>query len=481
MNAKLIKHNGAMTISINGVLYPFVTFKLTEVNDDKLFIDTVRSEVPEMTKRGLHIYFVPVYFGWTGKDIYDFSPVDWRIKEVLKADKDGYVVIRIHASAMNPKWWLEKNPDSIVKFGCGREPELPKSLYQTEPSPSLASNFWEEAGIPAILTLATHVKQQQYSSRIIGYLPTAYNSNEWFFRTYDDLQVNDLCPIMQKAFNKYMQEKTCRDIVFSVPDRIHRGYADYGYFIHPDPTQAKFPVVEFYRFLNSLCTEKIIKITAALREIYAPDRIIIGAFYGYSLGLANAYWLADSVHLNIVQLLEEDGPDFICSPLDYFVRNNRDLPSGGFCWAQGTQPDSALIHNKAYFAEDDYRPYTNKRDDANSWMKGPDNIEEDVEMLKRNFVFSLCKGQLQWWYDLGGHWYESKERLDAVEQCVKIANISLKRNRNQISQVAVVMDEKASWYLTLDRQMQWTVFWENFFCSFSGIGAPVDLLLLTDL
>ena len=43
------------------------------------------------------------------------------------------------------------------------------------------------------------------------------------------------------------------------------------------------------------------------------------------------------------------------------------------------------------------------------------------------------------------------------------------------------MDERAPWFVSLDRELQRAMFWGNFHDSFAGLGAPVDLLLLSDL
>ena len=480
MDARLIDHNGAITISINGNLHPLTTFKLTETPDDKLFCATVRSTVAEVARRGVKVFFVCVYFKWPDHSVYDFSSMDRRVQWILEECPDAFIIIRIQAAALNPDWWRDANPDGVVKFGCGREPEGPKAQHQTGSFPSLGSDFWEKEGIPALEALAGHVKRQSYADRIAGYLPSAYNSNEWFLRSYHDQQVNDFCPAMQKAFGKWLKEKygLGRDLL--VPDLQARGTADCGYFHHPDPAIAAFPVVAYYRFLSFLCAEKIVKVTGAMRRMHVPDRIIIGMYYGYSLGLANFAWLADSAHLNLARLVEEDGPDFTCSPLDYFVKNSREMPSGGFCWAQSTAPDTNLIAGKGYFADDDsYMP--GEQPDYSFGMDGPADMEEDDHALKRDLTFSLCKGQLQWWNDLHGHSYETAGRLNTIRDCAAAAAGALCRDRRQVSQIAVVMDEEASWYLTLDRSLQRPLFWENFFYSFGEIGAPVDLLLLSDL
>ncbi len=477
VNAELKNHNNAMTLFIDGKPVPFTTYKPTEAADDGLFIQTVRKSLKDISQCGLHVHFVPTFFDWPDDGKYDFSRVDLRVREVIKTDPLAYVIIRIQSESLTPDWWMRENPDAVFQCGTGKNPELPPAMYSTVRAPSLGSDFWQTQGLKALEALAGHVKKQDYAEKVIGYLPTAYNSNEWFFRTYHDLRVTDICPAMQKAFCDYLQKKTNSQKDFTVPGRIERGYGDYGYIYHPDALESVFPVVEYYRFINTLCAETIIDVTKTLRRTHEPQKIIVGTFYGYSLGLANFYWLADSGHLDLQRLLEKDGPDFTCSPLEYFTRNFREKHNGGFCWSQSTAADSARIAGKAYFGEDDSAPPDIT---PAGWSKAKDN-EEDAENLKRNFVFSLCKGQLMWWYDLHGHWYETKERIDVIENCVRIAKEALNTDRQQISEVGVIMDEQAPWYITLDRQFQRAMFWENFHNTFSRAGVAVDLFGLGDI
>lgn len=480
MDAQLRPHNGAMTLFIHGRAVPFTGFKPTELNNDALFADTVRRTVPDMAARGVHLHFVPIFFGWNAPGHYDFSRMDYRIQEVLDADPQAYVVVRIQSQSMSPAWWVQANPDAVLRFaGRRNDQDMHPIPHQTIRYPSLASRFWDEAGIPALQALAAHVQKQSYASRIAGYLPTAYNSNEWFVRSYDVRQVADLCPAMQEAFRSHLSRLPGDHRSCNLPDRYERGEGDHGYLLDPDPSRSKFPVVEYYRFVNTLCAQTILKVTRTLRHAHAPDKIIVGTFYGYSHGLANFCWLPDSGHLALARLLETDGPDFVASPLDYFSKNAREEVAGGFRWAQGTAPDSAALAGKGYFGEDDIVPidYGNPR---GCWSSAADP-EEDADLIRNNFNFTLCKGQFQWWYDLHGHWWESPTRLAAVEQCSRLAKRALEKDRSQLAQVAVVVDERSSWYMTLDPVLQRSMFWENFFHSFGQIGAPVDLLMLSDL
>ncbi len=477
MNAEIKMHRGAMTLFLDDQPFPFTTYKPTELDDDVLYETTVKRSVKDLSQRGVRIYFVPIFFDWPAEGLYDFSRMDWRINTLLGVFPEAYILIRIQADSMEPQWWLDGNPDGVCRHGIHCDREIAPAMHATHPSPSLASNFWKTAGNNAIEALAEHVKQQDYADQIIGYLPTSYNSNEWFFRTYSELRVTDLCPAMQSGFKDYLQRKTGLEKEFTVPDRVARDCGDVGYFFHPDAVKAAFPVVAYYRYINTLCAQTILNITSILRRVHAPRRMIIGTFYGYAQGLANFFWLPESGHLALERLLEQDGPDFTCSPLEYFSRNFREELSGGFCWSQSAAVDSARIAGKGYFAEDDFAPpLENKR----NWSSAEDD-REDAELMKRNFVFSLCKGQLMWWYDLVGHWFESKQRLDTIEKCVNIAKNTVNYDRNSISEVAVVMDERASWYVTLDKTFQRATFWENFYHGSSKIGAPVDLLLLGDI
>jgi hypothetical protein len=478
MDAVLQPHNGAMTLFVNGQPQPFVSFKPTELPDQELFTETVDRTVPDMAKRGVHVHFVPVYFRWDAEGEYDFSATDERVQRVLAADPEGWIFIRIQAENMRPSWWMESHPDEVLRFGTDvTDRDSKPAPHQTGPWPSLASSFWDGPATDAMKAMARHVRSQPYADRVIGYLPTAYNTNEWFLRSYDETQVCDLSPCMNNAFRRYVASQTGHTNGYVVPGRFDRSRGDEGFLMHPDPAKARTPVVAFYRFLNELCAQNIVKITKALREGHAPDRIVVGTFYGYSLGLANFHWLADSGHLNLSRLLADDGPDFTCSPLEYFTRNLREKPAGGFCWAQSTAPDSGRIAGKGYFGEDDFCP---PNQGPVGWSSAGD-MTEDAELLKRNFAFTLCKGQLQWWYDLHGHWYESETRLDAVASCTRIASEAIQRDRSPVSEVAVVIDERAPWYTSLDPYLQRALFWENFYHSFSEIGAPVDLMMISDL
>jgi hypothetical protein len=472
MDARLVRHRGAMAISVNGQVFPCVSFKATEQGSDALFVETVERVVPAFAAHGVHLYFAPVYFGWDGDGCYDFSRVDRRIEAILQHDPQAYIVIRIQAACFAPTWWMADHPDEVLTFGSGREPDVRHYTHKTSATPSFASTFWEREASDALRALAAHVCDSHYAAHVIGYMPCAFNSNEWFVRSYQDGLVSDFSPAMQRAYQAYMTHLTGKAGDYPIPDRLARGEAEEGFLMHPDS-----PVVAYYRLANELCAQAILQLTQVLREAHAPDRILIGAFYGYQMDLANFHWLPDSGHLALSTLLDaDDGPDFFSSPLDYFGRNLYERPGGGFCWAQGTAPDSAPLVGKAYIGEDDAPPPRC----ADFWSWAGDT-EQDVEMLKRNFAFTLCKGQLQWWYDLVGHWYDDPHRLAVVKQCTAIAHDALEYDRTPVSQVAVVLDERASWYCALDFQMQRAINWESFFHSFDALGMPVDLYLQTDL
>ncbi len=126
MEALFKLHNGAITLFINGQPYPFTTYKSTEMPDDRLFEQTVRRSVADLAARGVHVHFVPIFFDWPAPGQYDFARMDWRVGQVLAADPQAWVVIRIQAASMAPKWWMDANPDGVLQFGFGRGVELPR-------------------------------------------------------------------------------------------------------------------------------------------------------------------------------------------------------------------------------------------------------------------------------------------------------------------------------------------------------------------
>ena len=479
LDARIREFNGAATLFVNGEAMPFVAFKPTEHADEGLFDETVHRTVADMAASGVHVHFVPIYFGWDGPGAYAFGAADRRIRRVIEADPHARVIIRIQSASMSPAWWMRAHPDEVLKFGSDRGDAGPAAAHETAPVASLGSDFWTTHALDALRALAQHVQRQDYGRHVIGYLPTALNSNEWFIRSYHDLRVADFSPAMRTAFSNYLRDRFGIE-GGDVPSRLDRGRGDRGFLLDPDPRRAASPVTAFYRFINDRCARAILAAVRTLRGAYGEDRPLVGVFYGYTMGLAYFHWLADSGHLAMAQLLEaEDGPDFVSSPLEYFTRNTREPGFGGFCWSQGAAADSArLAGNKAYFAEDDFCPPMANQ--PAGWSNAGDD-REDVELLRRNFAFTLCKGNLQWWYDLNGHWFESPGRLEAVRQCTAISRDSLTRDRRGVAEVAVFLDEHAPQQVTLDREMQRALFWSGFFESFADIGTPVDLFMLSDL
>lgn len=478
VHAELREHHGAITVFINGEPWPLVSFKATELPDEELFRTTVQSTLPELAKRNVNLIFVPVRFNWSGPDEYDFSPMEQRLRWVLDAHPQARLIVRVQAWCMQPEWWMQANPEAVLHFGNMPGPRMKKPDHQTEAAPSLASDFWDSAGLPALSAIAGYLRAQDYSQQIVGYLPTALNTNEWFLRSYHDQEVNDFCPAMQVAFGKYLRDEYgIEPGPKPVPPRAARGYGDFGQYLAEHPKDSHTTATAYYRFVNKLCADTILKITRTLRQAHEPDRIIVGTFYGYSHGLANHYWLPDSGHLALHRLLGSEGPDFTCSPLEYFTRNSREPGFGGLTWAQGTAPDSGRLAGKGYYGEDDFSP--SQGDAAMGWTSAG-TPEEDAEQLRRNFAFALCKGQLLWWYDLHGHWYEGKMRLNVVEQCTRIAHQATQRDREGVAQCAFIMDEEASTHLTLDRENQRAVCWSSFYETAAHIGAPVDQYLLSD-
>jgi len=478
MQALFKPHHGALRLFINDQPQPLVSFKPTEIPDEDLFDQSVQTTVPDMAKRGVHVQFVPIFWDWTGPDDLDFAPAWRRIRKVLAADPGAWIVIRVQAAALNPDWWLEQNPGQVLAFGVNEANDAPAPPFQTKAFPSIASSFWRDTAIPALTRFARQVRQQDFADRVIGYLPTAYNTNEWFVRSYGPLHVNDLSPAMQQAFGRHLKETAGLDAgPEPVPNRLDRGLTPHGMLHSIDPASDSGRVVAYYRFVNEHFAQTIVDITDALRKAHEPDRVIVGTFYGYSHGLANHYWLPDSGHLALRRLLEDDGPDFTCSPLEYMTRNPREPMFGGFCWAQSTAPDSGRLAGKAYIGEDDFAPPDMP---PVGWSSATD-LAEDAELLKRNFMFALAKGQSQWWYDLHGHWYEPPERLETIERCSRIARDAIDHPHESVSRVLVVADETSSWHYAPDREMQRALSWESLYKPFAHLGMPIEVIMATDL
>ena len=170
-------------------------------------------------------------------------------------------------------------------------------------------------------------------------------------------------------------------------------------------------------------------------------RLVVGAFYGYTFETPER----QSNHHALYQVLNCDSVDFLCSPISYM--DNR---GPGFAHPYMLPLDSLKKHGKLYFAENDSRthltrpPYDIPHFNRPVWM--PRDKWLTVENLKLHFARALIHAHAFWWFDMWGGWYRYPLYMQMLADFHGIARDSLQKDRGSVSEVAVIVDEKANCY-----------------------------------
>eukprot|EP01046_Picozoa_sp_COSAG06_P034220 COSAG06_NODE_3567_length_5177_cov_13.422804_2_plen_240_part_00 len=136
-----------------------------------------------------------------------------------------------------------------------------------------------------------------------------------------------------------------------------------------------------------------IETLATAAKKVSGGKLMTISFYGYLMGLADSR-LAGSGHLALHRLLRFPDLDAIASPYMYnhLVRNNSEgplLPHGPW--------DAAPPHGKVWIVEDDSRTSLA----SPTPLKFTEDAAGDFDLMRRNVLTSLLRGNIIYFYDLG--------------------------------------------------------------------------------
>lgn len=488
------KHNGGMSFFIDGKVQPFTSFKINESPDISATLASAKVEIPAMAKQGIMHCWVPVFIDWKGPGQYDFTDMDTRIRTILKLYDDNtpegkqkaVIVVRVQAAVFTPPWYIrekaDKNgrPTNLLEFRnnwaavdtCSTE-ETEKIRYATSfprygstIAISPGDTFWDTHAVDCLKAIVQHVRSSDYANRVFGWLPCAFNTNEWFIRTFAAEASCDFSTPTQEAFRKHLRDSgiECGENPVPSPEACHA--VSRGEFLDISNPEAK-RVEDFSLWLNNRIADIILKFARLIRTEYADSPKLVGFFYGYTFGLSRLNNLSQCGQLSISRLLTSDDIDFICSPCEYFYRADENP----FTLATVMGPsDSANSCGKLVFLEDDHLPpharincvFLDTRDE---W--------HDEMFFRRNFANVMSHGQQMWWYSLGDRWFKEPYRQKLIGKLHKVGIKNLGMDRSSAAEVAVVMDERSISAMRFNPLLQRSLLTESH-GAFFLTGAPFE-------
>ena len=372
-------------------------------------------------KIGVHLYSTCVYFGsgtinprtnlpipmhdgiFEDPNKPDFTIADEVIAQIIREDPQAMIFPRV--SIAPPPWWEKSHPEELLdNFRNPRFPDLRVCF---------ASKLWWEYTAECLKTFCDHYENSPFQDHLVGYQLSCGATQEWF--AFDDNGGFGLR--MREAFEAWQGED-------------------------------KEDESAMYRFASEVTADTIAFMAKKVKE-YTNNRVVVGAFYGYTLEPPAKGF----THCGVSKLLQCKDLDFLCSPMSYMESRRP-----GIDHANMTLLDSILLHGKLYFTECDERTFISKYPGESGvpvqegtyrealWLGPPAPIGRHV--LRNDFARCLTHGTNFWWFDMWGGWYEYPSYMQDMQEEIAIMEQSAKdENRGNIAEVAVLMDEKSLCYL----------------------------------
>ena len=481
--SELRQYNGKPTVFVNGKPYfpmAFISyypkqfrykrtresgirfFSLSITLGDR-FVAAYRKSKVRLDKKGI----------WDGPDQIDFNLLDKSINEILEVAPDAFVFPRIFCDS--PSWWDSFHPAETSRTNDG----LP--LRQ-----SFSSLVWREETAAVLRKIVRHISQSSYADRIIGIHVTAGETEE--SAHHDWLGCVDYSLVAQRNFRQWLLRKYNKDehqieTLFnqridqiSIPSPEMRGKAEFGNFYDP---QKSGLVIDYNIFKGEEIVESIDFLCKAVKE-ESNGRLLTGVFYGYTL----VEWRD---HMALSLLLKSPYIDFLSSTNG----GGKNTIIGETDMHFLTETDSIQKSNKLFYYEADTRTCMSKwiselqpdvdpyhEYDSEGWL-GPQTTEKSLELLKAVFSRVICTGSANWWFDLWGGWYDNDHILNLFSKMQKIGDESIHLPRSSVSQVCVIVQEKALLhYATASRKTTWI---GQQMSQIGKLGAPYDIYLFDDI
>ncbi|MBN1445533.1 MAG: beta-galactosidase [Candidatus Omnitrophica bacterium] len=430
---------------------------------------------------GVHIYTAAGWGGtdwwsqcWLGPGKYDFSKIDRDFENLLKEDPEALIFPRVYLNA--PEWWLKAHPEEAAVI-CHADGSSAPSRF-----PSFTSQLWLKDTGEFLRQYIRHLNSSPYGERYIGFLVGGGHAMEWvynwgpYFHDYSENQLNAYTAWLKTIYpdvNTLREAWKDPDITFetvNIPSVKERRKGDFYNFY--DPAKGR-KIIDYRRFHSIAVSDAVSYMSKIVNEETQGKRIATVA-YGYVLNSHTVNSYMDMGHFNLARVLECPYVDAMVSPHIYTGR----LP-GGFAMSP-VPVDSVLMHGKVFFDEDDIRTHLAAKTPLNDSEGRAQNLFESINVFKRDFAYTISKGMRFWYMDWGNGWYHDDAIMDAIGQIQELATESLEKKREKTSEIALIVSEQSTDYLSTEPGLLQPLF-KQVFNEFTRIGTPLDAYLISDL
>lgn len=449
---------------------------------------------------GFHFYSVELPTGFD--DAYDpatgrmrpeaFARLDI-LKRYIELDPQAQFLLRVGVEPRGDESaWIQRHRDQCEIL----EPRA-KGVYAT---PSYASPVWLADAAEFIRVLIRCIRERGLWDHILGYLICAGDSAEWVKVGPMEDWAGDYSAPMQQAFRDWLRARygtleALREawddpaVSFEqnpVPSPEEQSATDLFLFRHP---RRRRRAIDYFQCLADIVARDIDFLCGVAKEACRREHLA-GVFYGYVQEIVwnNGFFgqrLPDadvehaagarSGHAGLRKVLASPNVDFLSSPFSYGFRGVGG--EGAFMSPQ----ESVRRAGKLWISEEDTRTHLWPPD---SFYGQTRNTRETIAVLKRQFANLLTHGAGAWWCDWGrpeGGAYAEPEIMRVFRRSLEIARRALDLpDRSSAAEVAVVIDAESPFYRSTLNNFD-IPSWRNHAWGIVRMGAPVDVILLSDV
>ena len=451
MNCKVVCYNGVNVIDIDGKKFPPISFKTFRACD---------RNISDFYKAGIKLFCIVEcaidnslgnpysLFGesWLDDEVYDFSPTDRQIDLFIKNAPDAYFSLMI--SVDTRKWWLDKRKDYA------------NSYYEL--SKMEADSLWRELAAKYMQALIRHV-EEKYGDRFFGYFIFCGTTTEWF----SEKSYEQPSEISLRAYRAWKSDEYAE-----IPDHDKRETSPDVVFLEP---KRESELIEYRKFEAWQRSDTILYFAEKAHEILKHKKLI-GLYFGYIFEL-HAPRLWNTCALDYERIFKSPHVDMIANPISYSFRAQSD-------GSHGMVTDTTLAwNNKICFYEHDQTTYIVPDIIEGQPFTHPNkctNIDDDINLLRRDFMLGLSRGCASWWFDMFGGWFYDKRFMDEIEGMVKITDKLSELPYDTTAEIAVVAAPESMYFVNKNSKLSETLF-KLQREGLAELGAPYALVSACDM
>ena len=403
---RIVYESGKPYFDIGGRLFETAFYNCSEGwSDDN---PRLRRQTALFRDAGMHVYGIGVHTPhvWRRDGSIDFADAEAKMRSVLSIDPEARFLFCID-TCVPPKWWCDTHPDELTGYATGAPSYGAGRQYLNFVAPSMASSAWRREMADYITRLVAYLESTPYAKRIFAYRPDYGVHHEWHYYGFAGY-LPDTGKAMTTAFRRWLERRYKGNVealrrawndgavtfaTAEVPRKDARLRLSAGNM--RDPVKDR-PAIDYERCHAEQVRDCLFAFNRAAKEA-CGGRALVGNYCGYFFGMP---FPAEAFHLENDAILDSPLVDFQCSPYVY-GRPSRAAGNVQYarCLLEGLRRRGKVALLEAdnvttvYKFPHGHGNFTSSR-------------EDDLAILARDFVQTLCWGCGYWYFDFGIGWYD---------------------------------------------------------------------------